>query len=277
MSRASILIPAHDEAAYLAACLTALLASEDVAGGVQVIVVANGCTDDTAAIARGFAEQAGLKGWHLQVLELAEGNKLGALNAGEAAAAGRVLIYLDADVIVSPPLIAQLAGVLDVDAPRYASGQPNVTVQGGGVTRPYTRFWLTTPFMTRGVPGFGVFAMNRAGRARWGGWPDIISDDTYARLNFTPDERLAVPATYDWPMVEGFARLVQVRRRQDIGVAEIESRYPELMANDDTQPGAAPLWRRALADPPGFAAFCAVRLAIHLPVLRSKNRWVRGR
>ena len=277
MTRTSILIPAHDEAAYLAACLGALLASEEVAGGVEVIVIANGCTDDTAEIARGFAEQAGLKGWHLQVLELAEGNKLGALNAGEAAAAGRVLIYLDADVIVSPPLIAQLAGVLGVYAPRYASGQPNVTVQGGGVTRPYTRFWLTTPFMTRGVPGFGVFAMNRVGRARWGGWPDIISDDTYARLNFTPEERLAVPATYDWPMVEGFARLVQVRRRQDIGVAEIESRYPELMANDDTQPGAAPLWRRALADPPGFAAFCAVRLAIHLPVLRSKNRWVRGR
>ncbi|GLT12293.1 glycosyltransferase [Sulfitobacter porphyrae] len=277
MTRTSILIPAHDEAAYLAACLGALLASEEVAGGVEVIVIANGCTDDTAEIARGFAEKAGLKGWHLQVLERAEGNKLGALNAGEAAAAGRVLIYLDADVIVSPPLITQLAEVLDVDAPRYASGRPHVTLRGGGVTGPYTRFWLTTPFMTRGVPGFGVFAMNRAGRARWGDWPDIISDDTYARLNFTPDERVAVPATYDWPMVEGFARLVQVRRRQDLGVAEIESRFPALIANDDPGAGAVPLWRRALADPLGFAAFCTLRIAIHLPILRSKNRWARGR
>lgn len=276
MTTTTILIPAHDEAAYLPVCLGALMASDSVQGGAEVIVIANGCTDDTAAVARSFAEQAELKGWHLRVLELAEGNKLGAWNAGEAAATGGVLIYLDADVTVSLPLIAQLAEILNTDEPRYASGRPQVTVGGGGLTRLYTRFWLTTPFMTRGVPGFGIFAMNRAGRARWGNWPDIISDDTYARLNFSPDERFAVPGTYDWPMVEGFARLVQVRRRQDTGVAEIEDTYPDLLANDDATP-ARPLWRRAIRDPLAFTAFCTVRTAIHLPVLRSKNRWVRGR
>jgi hypothetical protein len=78
-------------------------------------------------------------------------------------------------------------------------------------------------------------------------------------------------------MIEGFKRLVQVRRRQDIGVAEIASRYPHLMANDDPPDLTLPLWRRALADPVAFAAFAAVRTAIHLPILRSSNRWVRGR
>ena len=113
--------------------------------------------------------------------------------------------------------------------------------------------------------------------ARWGAWPDIISDDTFARLNFAPEERLRVPGDYDWPMIEGFARLVQVRRRQDIGVAEIEERYPALMANDDRHDQAVPLWRRGLADPVAFAAFILVRLAVRLPVLRSGNRWARGR
>jgi hypothetical protein len=119
--------------------------------------------------------------------------------------------------------------------------------------------------------------MNRAGRARWGDWPDIISDDTFARLNFAPSERLRVSGTYDWPMIEGFARLVQVRRRQDAGVAEIAARYPALMSNDDAHDRTVPLWRRALADPVAFVAFVTVRLAIKLPILRSKNRWVRGR
>ena len=92
------------------------------------------------------------------------------------------------------------------EAPRYASGRPNVTLSGQDtLTRHYTRFWETIPFMTQGVPGFGVFAMNRAGRARWGAWPDIISDDTFARLSFAPSERVSVPATYDWPMIEGFS------------------------------------------------------------------------
>lgn len=275
--RTSVLIPAHDEAAYLPGCLRALLASEDVAGGVEVIVIANGCSDETAEVARGFTAQTQARGWELMVLELAKGDKLGAWNAGEAAAGGAVLIYLDADVTVSPPLIAQLAEALDTDAPRYASGRPRVTVPEDTLTRRYTRFWLTTPFMTRGVPGFGVFAMNRNGRARWGDWPDIISDDTFARLNFTPEERLSVPASYDWPMVEGFARLVKVRRRQDIGVAEIARRYPELVTHDDPPGGTRPVWRRAFQDPAAFAAFCAVRAAINLPVLRSTDRWARGR
>ena len=275
--RVSVMIPAHDEADWLPACLRALAASDLVNGQVEVIVVANGCTDETAELARGFTADFTARGWSLQVIELAEGSKLGALNAGEAAASGAVLVYLDADVLVSAPLLAQLAEALDCDLPRYASGVPRVTTSGNWVTKHYTRFWCTTPFMTLGVPGFGVFAMNRAGRARWRDWPDIISDDTFARLNFRPEERIAVPASYDWPMIEGFAPLVRVRRRQDIGVGEVETLYPELIRNNDPYDSARPIWRRALADPLGFVVFTAVRLAIRSPILRSSNRWVRGR
>ena len=273
----SVLIPAHNEADWLPACLDALCAADPVAGPVEVIVVANGCTDDTAGLARRKAPAFEARGWALRVLELAQGSKLGALNAGEAAARGAVLVYLDADVLVSPPLLAQLAGALAEEAPRYASGMPRVTTSGDWVTRHYTRFWQTTGFMTHGVPGFGVFAMNRAGRARWGDWPDIISDDTFARLNFRPEERIAVPAPYDWPMIEGFAPLVRVRRRQDIGVAEVEQLFPDLMRNDDAHDQMRPFGRRALADPLGALVFVAVRLTIHAPVFRSANRWVRGR
>lgn len=273
----SVLIPAHNEADWLPACLDALCAADPVAGPVEVIVVANGCTDDTAELARRKAPAFEARGWALRVLELAQGSKLGALNAGEAAARGAVLVYLDADVLVSPPLLAQLAGALAEDAPRYASGMPQVTTSGDWVTRHYTRFWQTTGFMTHGVPGFGVFAMNRTGRARWGDWPDIISDDTFARLNFRPEERIAVPAPYAWPMIEGFAPLVRVRRRQDIGVAEVEQLFPDLMRNDYAHDQMRPFWRRALADPLGALVFVAVRLTIYAPVFRSANRWVRGR
>ena len=273
----SVLIPAHNEADWLPACLDALCATDPVAGPVEVIVVANGCTDDTAELARRKAPAFEARGWALRVLELAQGSKLGALNAGEAAARGAVLVYLDADVLISPPLLTQLAEALAEDAPRYASGMPQVTTSGDWVTRHYTRFWQTTGFMTHGVPGFGVFAMNRTGRARWGEWPDIISDDTFARLNFRPEERIAVPAPYAWPMIEGFAPLVRVRRRQDIGVAEVEQLFPDLMRNDDAHDQMRPFWRRALADPLGALVFVAVRLTICAPVFRSANRWVRGR
>lgn len=277
MTLLSVLIPAHNEEAYLPACLEALLASDMGAGEMEVLVIANGCTDGTAQVARAFQAEADKRGWRLEVLELAQGSKIAAWNAGEAAAKGELLAYLDADVTVSTALMGQIAAALDVPLPRYASGQPRITVEGDWTTRHYTRFWKTTPFLTTGVPGFGLFAMNRAGRARWGAWPQIISDDTFARLHFTPEDRLSVPARYDWPMIEGFRRLVQVRRRQDIGVAEIERLYPQLVRNNDPSGEGLPLWRRALRDPLGFGVYGLVRATIRLPVLRSSNPWVRGR
>ena len=276
--KTSVLVPAHNEAAYLPACLDALLASDADTQDVEVIVMANGCSDDTAAVAQGFAPRFEARDWRLRVLDLAQGGKLNALNEGEAIAAGSVLIYVDADVTVSPALIGQITAALDVEAPRYASGRPHVTVPGGDpLTKAYTRFWVGIPFMTEGIPGFGVFAMNRAGRARWGAWPDIISDDTFARLSFRPEERISVPATFDWPMIEGFRQLVQVRRRQNVGVAEIAEGYPALMANEDDHARAEPTWRRAFRDPLAFAAFALVRLTVRLPIFRSKTRWTRGR
>ena len=274
----SILIPAHDEAAYLPGCLQALLESDDPAGlNTEVIVVANGCTDDTAAVARAHQATFAEKGWPLTVLDLRQGSKLNALNAGEDVARGRILVYLDADVLVSPALLAELAEALDVATPRYASGRAEVTTAGSRMSAAYTRFWLTTPFLTEGVPGFGLFAMNRAGRDRWQDWPHIISDDTFARLHFSPEERIAVPADYRWPMIEGFGPLVRVRRRQDYGVTEIAERYPQLLRNEDAGGGGVPVWRRALRDPVAFAAFVAVRLTVHLPFFRSADPWARGR
>lgn len=273
----SILIPAHNEVGYIEPCLEALLASDPTGAAVDVVVMANGCTDATVDVVRGFAARFEAKGWPLTVLDLAQGGKMGALNAGDGAAAHGARIYVDADVVVAPPLVAQLAAVLDVDGPRYASGNPVVTVAGNTFTRIYARFWATGPFCTHGVPGFGVFAVNAAGRARWGDFPDIISDDTFVRLSFAPPERMRVAASYDWPMIEGAGQLIKVRRRQDIGVAEVKALYPALWQNHDPVPADAPtLLGRALRDPLGFAAFALVGLGVRLPH-KAQARWARGR
>ncbi|MFV0512338.1 MAG: glycosyltransferase family 2 protein [Jhaorihella sp.] len=274
---ASVILPAHDEAGHIGACLSALLASHPLPQGWrgEVIVVANGCRDGTAGLARGYCDEARARGWALRVIELAEGNKLRALNAGDAAARGGVRIYLDADVIVDPALVGQLIGTLGSERALYSSGTPRVARAESPFTRAYGRFWLRLPFMTHGVPGFGVFAVNGAGRARWEDWPDIISDDTFVRLQFAPPERVGIAAGYVWPMVEGFANLVRVRRRQNEGVAQIAVRYPALLANDDkARPRIGAL---AMRDPVGFAAYALVALAVKTPLFRGRGGWARGR
>ncbi|WP_226780964.1 glycosyltransferase family 2 protein [Oceaniglobus trochenteri] len=272
----SVILPAHDEAGYLAACLSALLRSDGVAG--QIVVVANGCRDDTATVARRFAQEAARRGWTLNVIETPEGGKLNAMNLGDGAATWDLRLYLDADVIVSPPLLAQIVEALGQPAPRYATGSPRVSRAQSPVTRAYARFWSGLPFVTHGAPGFGLYAVNAAGRARWGAFPDIISDDTFVRLQFAPEERLRLPATYDWPMVEGFANLVRVRRRQNIGVEEIARHHPDLLANDDARHlGAGGVLRRLFRDPVAFAVYAAITLAVKSPLFANAGRWVRGR
>ena len=269
----SVIIPASNEAGYIGACLTALFASGPMPA--EAIVVANGCHDDTAAVARGCAGQAASAGWGFKVIELAQGGKPNALNQGEAAAQGTIFAYLDADVQVSPALMGQLMAALHSEGPIYATGTARIPPAKSAVTRAYARFWQCLPFAQSIAPGYGLFAVNASGRALWGPFPGIISDDTFVRLQFTPDHRRQVPAPYDWPMIEGFAALTRVRRRQDAGVAEIALLYPGLMDHEGKADlGKAKLIGLALRDPVGFATYAAVSLAVRL---RRGNGWVRGR
>ena len=267
----SVIIPAHNEGLLIGGCLRALLASTG-ADNVQVIVAANGCTDQTAALAQGFAAQVAERGWSFSVLDLPQGGKPAALNAADALASYPNRAYLDADVTVSPDLLAQTIAALVQPAPVYASGRVRITGRGP-VARAYAAFWSTVPFMAQGVPGCGYFAVNAAGRARWGVFPQIISDDTFVRLQFAPAERVLLNAPYDWPIAEGFANLVKVRRRQDAGVAEITRLYPTLHRNDGTPPvRKLPL---ALRNPLAFAVYSAVAVMVRLSP--SDLEWSRGR
>jgi glycosyltransferase involved in cell wall biosynthesis len=270
----SIIIPASNEAGYIGPCLAALLASDPV--HAELIVVANGCRDTTAAVACGFADAAAARGWRLVVHDLATGSKPSALNAGDAAAKGDMRLYLDADIIVTPPLLAQIVAALGADAPTYAGATPRIPAAHSRVTRAYARFWQTLPFARSTAPGFGLFAVNAAGRARWGTFPAIIADDTFVRLQFAPHERIQVPATYDWPMIEGFAALTRVRRRQNAGMAEIAALYPALLPREDKAPvGLGGVLARGLRDPMGFATYAAVSLAVRLR--KGGTGFIRGR
>ena len=103
----AIIVPARDEAASIAGCLTSLLA-QDYAGACRIVLVDDGSTDATGAIARGLddprltviAGEPRPAGWS---------GKLWAVRQG-IAAAGRpeYLLLTDADILHDPRHLATL-------------------------------------------------------------------------------------------------------------------------------------------------------------------------
>ena len=108
--RVSVLVPARDEAATIAACVQALLA-QDVA---EILVLDDGSTDGTAAIAR----DAAARDPRVRVLPgtaLPSGwlGKPHACTQLAAAATGEILVFVDADVLLTPAAVQACAALLD--------------------------------------------------------------------------------------------------------------------------------------------------------------------
>ncbi len=274
----NVIVPAHNEAAFIGATLEGLLSQDGTAPDeLRVIIAANGCSDETAMIARSFGARFVARGWELRVLDIPEGGKPGALNRADAEAGPGPRAYLDADVICSPPLLGLLARALETPEPRYASGIFTIAPPQSRTSRHYARLWLKVPFMTKGVPGCGLFAVNAAGRARWQAFPDIIADDLFVRLNFAPAERLRVDAPFSWVLAEGFGALVRVRRRWDTGNRQLMELRPELAANEEKAPVRfRDHLRLFTGQPVSYCVYVAVAVASKLRVY-DRASWARGR
>jgi hypothetical protein len=87
----SVIIPAHNEARYLGQTLESL--ARQNYGWFEVIVVANGCTDATADVARGRCQR---------LIVLSQKSLGIARNLGARMAKGDLLVFLDADTTLEP-------------------------------------------------------------------------------------------------------------------------------------------------------------------------------
>jgi glycosyltransferase involved in cell wall biosynthesis len=169
----SIIIPAYNEAGSIARCLSSLL-RDARPGEFELIVVCNGCTDETAAIARGFGEG-------VRVLELAEGSKTAAVNAGNAAASCDSRLYVDADLELSTANARALLDAVSRDGWLAAVGRMELDLAGApALLRQYYSVWLQNGYLAQGKFG-GAYALSREGREFAGPLPRVINDDEYLR------------------------------------------------------------------------------------------------
>jgi glycosyltransferase involved in cell wall biosynthesis len=224
----SIVIPARNEGLVIARTLRAM-AIGAAASEIDVLVVCNGCTDDTARIARSF-------GPPVRVIETEIGNKAHALNLGDQAATAFPRIYADADVTTALDTVRALASRLERGDVLAVAPQSSVNLDGcSWCVRAYYDVRSRLPSAREGIGGSGVYALSKAGRRRFGEFPDITADDGYVRIQFRPEER----ETLDYANSIVFAPrtikdLILIRTRAYYGTNELARRFPNLWNNRGT-------------------------------------------
>nr|WP_279587830.1 glycosyltransferase [Microbacterium ulmi] len=180
----SVVVPAHDEGPLVRRTLERMLGSA-AAGEFDVVVVANGCSDDTAV-------QAALPG--VRVVEIAERSKTAALDAGDAVSSTFPRAYVDADVDISTDALRAVARALSAESDARVAA-PRLRVDASSSSAPvraYYAIWALSEYRAAGHVGSGFYAVNAAGRERWGRFPGVIADDRFVQQRFLPDERLCL-------------------------------------------------------------------------------------
>ena len=111
----SVVIPAHNEEKYLPKTLAAL--QRQNYGWFEVIVVANGCTDRTREVARGYCHR---------LIVLSQRSLGVARNLGARMARGDILLFLDADTLLDPSALKTIAeNFTQRDAAGTVAGRPD--------------------------------------------------------------------------------------------------------------------------------------------------------
>ena len=207
----SVVIPAHNEAKYIAGCLTHVLSSAP-ADLLEILVVDNASTDNTAAVARGFEK--------VRVVREPEKGLTRARQRGLLEAKGELLAYIDADCHMpdwwfpmaarefgmDPSLVCLSGPYIYYDLPYWQ--QKASEMYWGTIARPVA---ATTGFMTVG----GNFIAKKQALIAMGGFDKTIAfygEDTdiarrlseHGKVKFEPS--FAMPTSGRRLATEGFFR-----------------------------------------------------------------------
>jgi glycosyltransferase involved in cell wall biosynthesis len=185
MAVASVVIPAHNEAASIGRSLRALRigAGDD---DLDVVVVCNGCTDGTAEVARLADPRA-------RVIEIPQPSKSEAVRVGNALTPVFPRVHLDADIELTG------AAVLELLAP-IARGEVLATAPLRRLPRTgcsrwvrwYYDVWEALPQVEVGLFGRGVVVLSGQAQARVEHLSDMLNDDLGMSDAFSDEERAVV-------------------------------------------------------------------------------------
>jgi len=274
----SVVVPAHDEETIIERMLRSLVSS-DSNSRLDIVVVANGCRDATADVAAAISPD-------IRVVQIPTASKIAALNAGDDAARFFPRAYVDADVTVSADALLAVADCLHDETGTFV-GAPTLRIDVSGAdwaVRQYYRVWEQSEYRATGHVGSGLYVLSRTGRSRFGRFPNVIADDRFVQQLFSTDERVTVGEhTFTVAAPRTFHALLNRATRIAAGNRQLThtsdaGRPPVANATGNKNPARfGALFRRVLARPRLWLAFCTYCYAYLMPRVRARRMEASGR
>ena len=238
------------------------------AGELEIIVVANGCTDDTVEVARSF-------GPPVRVVSTPVASKAAALAAGDEIAAGFPRIYIDADVELEADDLRVLAKALLHPGILATAPQRELPLADSPwLVRWWYEVWSRLPEVEHGLFGRGVICLSEAGYERIAKLPPVIADDLITSLAFAQSERMiADGARVLIHPPRTVTDLLRRRVRAVVGVRQVEQAADAPGSTARTQMGdLLAIARRSPAMTVKVAVFVAVSILARLKARRAIAR-----
>lgn len=183
----SVVVPAHNEQSVILRLLQPL--SPFAKGGnIEIVVICNGCTDNTAAIARSVPG--------VRVVEIAGASKVAALNEGDRAATSWPRMYLDADV--ECPADTVFAVLDSLSNGNFLAARPTAHYSTGDASPLVRSYYRARQRMRVGEDalwGAGAYAVSQSGHGRFDHFPQFTGDDLFIDGQFGEGEKIVLPTS----------------------------------------------------------------------------------
>ena len=177
---ASVIVPAHNEAAVIQRCLDSLIHQDKLD---TLVVACNGCTDNTVEIvSKNYPD--------VICLDIEKPSKTNALNEAEKYVSSFPIFYLDADTVLQAGAIANIVEHLN-NNPHLKLVAPSPVIntsESSWLVKEYYKIWLMLPYIKAGVIATCSFIVTKQGRKRFQSFPDIINDDRFIHCQFKSNE-----------------------------------------------------------------------------------------
>ncbi len=249
---ASVIIPAHNEATVITACLDSMQQQQGVD---KVIVACNGCTDNTAEIVRKQYPD-------VVCLDIAIPSKVNALNEAEKHVESWPVFYIDADTRLSANAVETICAAMENGDLLLAAPEPVIdTSTSSWWVKQYYKVWLALPYIRDGVVATCSFVLSEQGRKRFSHFPSVINDDGFVRCQFSSEELGNIAGTQIFITApRDLYSLIKIKTRARLG--NIQLKLKQLCSKPEHKPYSRIL-RQQLLSP----AFVAVTVYIGITLI----------